>query len=101
MAERRVAEVMCQSNGFTKLFVEIQAFAYGARYLGNLNAVGKAGSIIFSFVICKNLSFAVQSAKGGRMNQPVPVALERRADDIGKIRIQPAAALFRFGGISC
>lgn len=69
MSERRVAEVMRQSNGFTKLFVEIQAFAYGARYLGNLNAVGKAGSIIFSFVICKNLSFAVQSAKGGRMNQ--------------------------------
>ena len=35
------------------------------------------------------------------MDEPVAVALKGRTVGVGKVRIQPAAAVFRFCGVNC
>ena len=59
VAERRMAEIMRQSNRLAEAFVEIEAVAQGAGDLSNFDAVGQPGAVIFTFVIGKNLRFAI------------------------------------------
>ena len=101
MAERRVAEIVVEGDGFAEFFIEVKAFAKRAGDLRDFNAVGQAGSVVFALMIGKDLRFAVQTAKSRGVNQSVTVALKRRADDIGKIGVKPAAALVRRSGVGC
>ena len=60
MAERRVSEVVRQSNGFAEFFIEAKAFAQCAGYLRHFNAVGEAGAVVAPLMVGKDLGFAVK-----------------------------------------
>ena len=100
MAERRMPQIMRQSNGFAEFFIELEAFAQSAGDLGDLNAVGKPGAVVFALMIGKNLGFSVETAKRHGVNQTVAVALKRRTDNVDKVRVHTTPAVFGFYGIS-
>ncbi len=95
MAERRMAEVMGQRDSFAEFFVQVKRFANRSGDLGNFNTMCQPCAVILALVVGKHLGFPVQTTECRRMDQPVPVTLKRRADDIRKIRIQTAPAFFR------
>lgn len=63
MAERRMPQIMRQSNGFAEFFIELEAFAQSAGDLGDLNAVGKPGAVVFALMIGKTWVFPSRRRK--------------------------------------
>ena len=76
VAERRVAEVMRQRDGFDQVFVEPQVARDRAADLRNLEAVRKPRAKQVAFVIDEYLGLVFEPAERGGMNDAVAVALK-------------------------
>ena len=76
MAERRVAEIVAERDRFGEVVVESERPGERARDLGHLDGVGEAGAEMIALVVDEDLRLVGQAAKGGRVNDPVAVALE-------------------------
>jgi hypothetical protein len=95
MAERRVAEVVGQRQGFRQVFVQAQHARQRAADLGDLQAVGQAGAEQVALVVDEHLGLVFQAAEGGGMHDAVAVALEFGTRCGGRFRM---AAALGFGG---
>src|SRR3546814_6589311 len=98
MAERRVSEVVREGERLGQVFVEPEAARQRARDLRHLDRMGQARPVVVALVIDEDLRLVLQAAEGGRVDDPVAVALERRA--VGRLgfRHEPAARLVGAGG---
>ena len=78
MAERRVAEIVGQSQRLGQILVEPQVARDAACDLRDFEAVRQPRPVMIAFVIDEDLGLVLQATKGRRMDDPVAVALEHR-----------------------
>ena len=90
VAERRVADVVDQSQSFGKFTIEAEGCGNGARNLRDFKGVGEAIAEMVGVARGENLGLGFQAAKGPRMDDAVPIASVLRA--IGMARFAKAAA---------
>ena len=76
MAERRVAQIMGEGNGFYQIFIEAQAARNGSRDLCDFEAVGEARAKEVPLVIDEYLCLVFKATKRCRMNDTVSVTLK-------------------------
>ncbi len=97
MAERRVAEIVRQRQRLGQILVEAERAGDAARDLRDLEAVRQARAVMVALVRDEDLRLVLQPAEGGRVDDAVAVALERRARRAFGLGMEPAAARFRGG----
>ena len=74
--ERGVAEIVAKRDGFREIVVELESPRQRARDLRHLDRMGEAGAEMIALVIDEHLGLVGEAAEGGRMDDPVAVALE-------------------------
>ncbi len=99
MAERRMAEVMRQRQGFREILVETELPGQRAGDLRHFQRVGQPGAVMVALVEHEYLGFVLQAAKGGGMDHPVAIAPERAAGLARRLVEQPPAAAVGIAGI--
>src|SRR3954451_18471468 len=95
MTERRVAEIMRQRQRLGEVLVEAESARDGAGDLRDFDTVSQAGAIMVALVIDEDLGLVLEAPERGRMDDAVAVALKRRAQVAFRLRVEPAAAVFR------
>ena len=91
MAERRVAEVVAQHEGFRELLVESEDARHGAADLCAFEAVGEASAVVVAFVVHEDLGLVLEPPERRAVDDAVAVALEAGAERVLLLRIAPAA----------
>jgi hypothetical protein len=76
MAERWMADVVGEAQGFGEILVEAERAGDGAADLGHFEAVGEADPEMVAVRRDENLGLVAEAAEGDRMDDPVAVALE-------------------------
>ncbi len=79
MSERRMTEVMGERNRLGQILVKPELARDRARDLRDLERMRQPRAIMIALVRQKNLRLVSQTPKGGRMQNPVAVALEGAA----------------------
>ena len=95
MAERRVAEIVRQRQRLGEVLVEAERARDGAGDLRDFETVRQPRAVMIALVIDEDLGLVLQPAERGRMDDAVAVALKRRAHVAFRLRVEPAAAVFR------
>lgn len=67
---------MSQCDGMGKILIGPDILGYAAGYLSGLKRMRQPGSVVVSLIICKYLSFILESPECLRMYYSVPVPLE-------------------------
>jgi len=99
VAERRMAEIMRETDGLGQILVQLQGVRNGARDLRDFDGVREPGSIQVAFVIDEHLGLVDQAAEGGGMHDAVAVALVFRTICRLRFSIAPAARMLIVGRI--
>ena len=92
MAEGRMAKVVREGQGLGQILIEPERARKRTGDLAHLDGMGQARPKMIAFVIDEDLRLVLEPAERGRMDDPVPVALEfasRRRYGFG---IKPAPA---------
>jgi hypothetical protein len=76
MAERRVTEIMPQAKRFRQILVKPERPRHRSADLGYFQRVGKPDAEMVAIRRNEHLRFVPEAAKGDRVNDTVPVALE-------------------------
>ena len=90
VAERRMADVVDESERFGKIYVEIQSSGYRARDLRDFQRMRQAIAKMIGITASKNLSLGFQAAKGARVNHPVAVTLKIIAVSMRRLGVSPS-----------
>jgi hypothetical protein len=92
VAEGGVAQVVGQGDALDQVLVEAEGARDRAGDLGHLDGVGEAGAVVVPLVVDEDLGLVLEPPEGGRVDQPVAVALES-APVLGLgLRMHPAPA---------
>src|SRR5699024_3119562 len=75
MSKRSMSQIMSQSNGFHKIFIQSQRLGNGPGNLGNFQRMGKTVPVMVSLRSQKNLSFIFKTTESLTVQNPVPVTL--------------------------
>ena len=95
VTERRVAHVVAEPDCLDEVFVEPQRPRDAAGDRGRLERVRHPRAVVIACGIDEDLGLALQAPKGLRVQDPVAVALERRAQAAIVLGLQPATRLVR------
>ena len=87
--ERRMPDVMDQSQRLDQINVQVQGARKSARNLRNLKRVGQPVAKVIGVAAGENLGLGFEAAEGTRVDNPVTVALEVVA--VGMLRLGVAA----------
>jgi len=68
-----------KGNPLGQILVQAQRPSDGAGDLGDLDRVGQAGAVVVALVLDEDLGLVLEAAEGRGVDDPVAVALERRA----------------------
>ncbi len=79
VSKRRVSEVVRQADGLDQVLVGAQRPGQGAADLRHLQRMGESGAEIVALVVDEYLRLVFQAAEGGRVQNPIAVALESGA----------------------
>ena len=93
VAERRMAEVVAEADRLDEILVQPQRTADAARDAGRLERVRQARAEMIALGIDEDLRLVPQPAERLRVDDPVAVALERRAQTAFLFGVRAAAAL--------
>ena len=93
VTERRVAGVVAEPDRFDEILVQAERAGDDARDPGRLERVGHPRAVVVAGRVDEDLRLALQPPKRLGVDDPVAVALERRADVALLDRAQPAARL--------
>ena len=96
MAERRVPQVVGQSQTFHQVFVQSQCGGGRARHLRNLQGVRQTVSKMVGVGGGEDLRLVLQAPECARMNHAVAVALKRPAVGVLALGIAAAAGFLRW-----
>lgn len=99
VAERGVADIVAEGDGFDEIFVQAKSPADGSGDLGDFEGVSEAGPVVVAERIDKNLGLVLQTPEWLRVEDAVAVALESGADRIRFFRARPARRVGGAGGI--
>ncbi len=99
MAERGMAEVMGQRQGFGEVLVEPELAGQGAGDLRDFERMGQPGAVMIAFVEHENLRFVLQPPERRGMDHPVAIPPERAAGLARRLGKQPAPAGIGVAGI--
>ena len=93
MPERRVAEVVGERQRLGQVLVEAERAGERAGDLGHFQRVGQPGAVVVALVEHEDLGLVLEAAEGGRMDDAVGIAPERRCGwRFRGSRMQPPAA---------
>src|SRR6266849_3250634 len=98
VAERCVAHVVSQPDRFDEVLVQLNRAGDDARDRARLEGVRHAGAVVVALRVDKDLRLALQPAKRLGMDDPVAVALERRAQRARLLLARAATSLVRAHG---
>ena len=84
MAERRMAQIMPQRDGFGQIFVQPQAPGQRPGHLRHLQRVGQAGAVMVAHGGKKHLRLVFQPPEALAVNDTVPISLKIRPQIIGR-----------------
>src|SRR5690625_1291895 len=90
-----MAEIMGQRHCLCQILVQVERTRNGACNLRHFEGMGEAGTIVVAFVVHKDLGLVLQLAEGASVDDPVPIALERRASRARRLLDQAASATIR------
>ncbi len=90
VAKGRVAEIVGESERLGQILIELKRTGDGPGDLRDFEAVGQPRAVMIALVIDEDLRLVVQPAEGGRVQDAVAVAGERRARRARGLRVQPA-----------
>ena len=93
-----MAQIVAKRDRFGEIVVEPERPSKGAGDLRHLDRVGEAGSEMVALVIDEHLRLVGEAAEGGRMDDPVAVALELGARRRGRLGDEPRRP-GRIGGV--
>ena len=102
MAERRVADVVCEAQRLGEVLVEPERAGDHPADLGDLEAVREANAKVVAVGSDEHLGLAGEATEGDRVDDPVAVALEgaaRPAAAFVLLRELAPARLGRIGGV--
>src|SRR5262249_48408049 len=99
MAERRMAKIMSQRQGFGEILVEAERPRQRPGDLRHLEGVSEPRAIVIALVEHEDLGLVLEAAKRGRVDDTVAVAAERVARRAFGLAMQAAAARSRIGRI--
>ena len=88
---------MAEGERFGEVLVQPERAGNRAGNLGDFQRVRQPRAEMIALMGHENLGFLLQAAKGSRMDDAVPVALERRAGGRRGLLEIPAPALFKAG----
>ena len=86
MAERRVADVVGQGDGFGQVFVQPQPAGDGAGDLRDFERVREPGAVVVVDAGDEDLRLAGHAAEGGAVDDPLAVALVERCGTGAAVR---------------
>ena len=90
VAEGRVAEVVAEPDRLGQVLVEAERAGDRAGDPAGLERVGEAGAVVVAFGRDEDLRLVLEPAKRLRVDDPVAVALERRAQRaVGLLDLSP------------
>ena len=90
MSERRVAEIMRQSDGLGQILVQAQGPRDGATDRGDLDRVSQSRAQMVPGAVEKNLRLVFQAAKSARMNDAGAITLKFGAIGVTRLGKLPA-----------
>ena len=99
VAEGRVSEIVRQRQALGQILVEPQRARQRTGDLRHLDRVRQPGPEVVALVIDEDLRLVLQPPERRRMDDPVAVALERRARRAFRFGHQTADALVGIGGV--
>jgi hypothetical protein len=99
VAERAVSQIVGQAHRFDQVFVQTEDPADGPRDLGDLQRMGKPGTVMVPFVVDEDLGFILKPAERRRVKDAVAVSLESRPELMFLLGMTPPAAVFRLDGV--
>ena len=99
VSERRVTQVVPQRDRLGQLLVELKHFRDGARDLRHLERVRQPRAIVIAGRREEHLGLVLQAAERLAVDDPVAVALKRRAHVVFRLVSQAAARLGAFRGL--
>ena len=99
MAERRMAEIMGERQGFGEVLVQPELARQRAGDLRHLQRMGQPGAVMVALVEHEHLGLVLQAAERGGMDHPVAIPAERAAGPARRLGDQPAAAAIGVAGI--
>ncbi len=92
MAERRVTKVMRQRQALGQVFVQRQHPRQAARDLRHFQRMGQPRAVIVALVLHEDLGLVLHAAEGGRVDDPVAVALIAGPRRAFRLLEEPSAA---------
>src|SRR5213079_1637426 len=95
VAEGRVAEVVAEADRLDEVLVQSQRARHSAGDPGRLERVRQPGAEVVALGVDEHLRLVTQAAEGLRVDHPVAVALERRAQAALLLGVLAPAALVR------
>ena len=98
VAERRVPEVVTEADRLDEVLVQPQRAGDAARDAGRLERVGQARPEVVAGGVDEDLGLALQPPERLRVDDPVAVALERRAQQARLLLARAPARLVRANG---
>ncbi len=99
VAERRMAQVMRERDGFDQVFVQAQVARNRAPHLRHFQAVRQARAEQVALVVEENLRLVFEAAEGRGMDDAVAVALELAARGVRRLGKATSLPLCRMGRI--
>ena len=96
--ERRVPQIVPQSDRFRQVFIESEGTGDGARDLRNVDGVRHAGAEMVAFRRKEDLRLIFQTQERLAVNNAVAVALKGGTHIAFLFRALPAFRIFRFAG---
>ena len=95
VSERRVPEVVCQSDGMGQVLICADVLGNASGDLRGFERMGEPRPVVVPLVIGKYLGLVFEPAKRLGVYDPVAVPLERCSIVAFLFRVESAAALFR------
>ncbi len=99
VAERRMPHVVAEADRLGEILVQPQRPRHDARDARRLEGVGDAGAVVVSRRVDEDLRLPFQAPERLRVDDPVAVALKRRADAAFFLGPLAAASLVGADGV--
>ena len=93
-----MAEVVAEPDRLDEILVQAQRPGDAARDAGGLERVGETGAVVVAGRVDEDLGLVHEAAEGLRMDDPVAVALERRAQAAWAFLLRAPMGLVRADG---
>src|SRR5665811_2152052 len=93
--ERRMTQIMTQRDRLREVLIQAQRSSHSARYPRNLQSMGQASAVMVTLWRNEDLRLVLQATKRLAVHNPIPIALERRADIAGPLRLHSSLGFSR------